>query len=112
MNCIAGLDASAILAAGHPVPEEIWHTQVDDALAAEGAAFDALIRLLAPFSEVAMVSEDYWKKARTTWEHPEEWMVFFGSETYGVAGSLILQPLSRKLVGFQIFEPIGSNEFA
>ena len=36
VNCIAGLESSAIIAAGHPVPEEIWHTQVDDALAAEG----------------------------------------------------------------------------
>ena len=105
VNCITGLEPSAILAAGHPLPEEIWHTQVDDTLAAEGAAFDALIRLPAAFSEVAKASEDYWKKARTTWEHPEEWMVTFGRETYGVAGSLIVQPLSRPLSGFQTFKP-------
>ena len=74
--------------------------------------FKSLIRLPAAFSEVAKASEHYWKKARTTWEHPEEWMVSFGRETYGVAGSLILQPLSRELVGFQIFELIGSDEFA
>jgi len=36
-------------------------------------------------------------------------LVSFGRETYGVAGSLILQPLSRELVGFQIFELIGSE---
>lgn len=54
-------------------------------------------------------SEHCWKKALTTWEHPEEWLVSFGRETYGVAGSLILQPLSRELVGFQIFELIGSE---
>ena len=105
VNCIVGLEPSAILSAGHSVPEEIWHTQVDDALAAEGAAFDALIRLPASFSEAAKASDDYWKKARTTWEHPEEWMVTFGRETYGVAGSLIVQPLSRPLEGFQTFNP-------
>jgi glyoxylase-like metal-dependent hydrolase (beta-lactamase superfamily II) len=104
VNCITGLEPSAILAAGHPVPEEIWHTQVDDTLAAEGAAFDALIRLPAAFAEVAKASEDYWKKARTIWEHPEEWMVTFGRETYGVAGSLIVQPLSRPLAVCQTFK--------
>jgi glyoxylase-like metal-dependent hydrolase (beta-lactamase superfamily II) len=105
INCIAGLDPSAILSAGHPLPEEIWHTQVEDTLSAEGSEFDAAIRLPASFSEVAKASDDYWKKARTTWEHPEEWMVTFGRETYGVAGSLIVQPLSRPLEGFQIFNP-------
>jgi glyoxylase-like metal-dependent hydrolase (beta-lactamase superfamily II) len=105
VNCIARLKPSVILAAGHPVPEEIWHTQVDDTLAAEGNDFEALIRLPASFAEVARASEDYWKKARTTWEHPEEWMVTFGRETYGVAGSLIVQPLSRPLPGFQTFKP-------
>ena len=105
VNCVAGLEPSVILAAGHPVPEEIWHTQVDDTLAAEGNDFEALIRLPASFAEVARASEDYWKKAHTTWEHPEEWMVTFGRETYGVAGSLIVQPLSRPLPGFQTFKP-------
>jgi glyoxylase-like metal-dependent hydrolase (beta-lactamase superfamily II) len=32
-------------------------------------------------------------------------MVTFGRETYGVAGSLIVQPLSRPLTGFQTFKP-------
>jgi hypothetical protein len=105
VNCIEGLEPSAILDAGHPVPEEIWHMQVDDTLASEGGDFKALIRLPAAFSEVAKASEDYWKKARTTWEHPEEWMVTFGRETYGVAGSLIVQPLSRPLSVFQTFKP-------
>ena len=105
VNCITGLEPSAILAAGHPVPEEIWHTQVDDTLAAEGNDFEALIRLPALFAEVAKASEDYWKKARTTWEHPEEWMVTFGRETYGVAGSLIVQPLFRPIAVFQTFKP-------
>jgi glyoxylase-like metal-dependent hydrolase (beta-lactamase superfamily II) len=104
VNCITGLEPSAILAAGHPVPEEIWHTRVDDTLAAEGGDFEALILLPASFAEVARASEDYWKKARTTWEHPEEWMVTFGRETYGVAGSLIVQPLSRPLAVFQTFK--------
>ena len=105
VNCVAGLEPSVILAAGYPVPGEIWHTQVDDTLAAEGNDFEALIRLPASFAEVARASEDYWKKARTTWEHPEEWMVTFGRETYGVAGTLIVQPLSRPLAGFQTFKP-------
>lgn len=111
VNCIAGLEPSAILAAGHPLPEEIWHTQVDDTLAAEGCDFKAVIRLPASFSEVARASEDYWKKARTTWEHPEQWMVTFGRETYGVAGSLIVQPLSRPLPVFQTFNPGDSLEW-
>lgn len=111
VNCVAGLEPSVILAAGHPVPEEIWHTQVDDTLAAEGNDFEALIRLPASFAEVARASEDYWKKAHTTWEHPEEWMVTFGRETYGVAGSLIVQPLSRPLAGFQTFKPGDSLEW-
>ena len=105
VNCIVGLEPSAILAAGHPVPEEIWHTQVDDTLAAEGNDFEALIRLPALFAEVAKASEDYYKKAHTTWEHPEEWMVTFGRETYGVAGSLIVQPLSKPITVFQTFNP-------
>jgi glyoxylase-like metal-dependent hydrolase (beta-lactamase superfamily II) len=105
INYIAGLEPSAILSAGHPLPEEIWHTQVDDTLSAEGSEFDAAIRLPTAFSEAAKASDDYWKKARTTWEHPEEWMVTFGRETYGVAGSLIVQPLSRPLEGFQTFNP-------
>jgi hypothetical protein len=33
VNCITGLEHSAIIAAGHPVPEEIWHSQVDDTMA-------------------------------------------------------------------------------
>jgi glyoxylase-like metal-dependent hydrolase (beta-lactamase superfamily II) len=105
VNCIAGLEPSAILSAGHPLPGEIWHTQVDDTLAAEGGDFEALIRLPASFAEVAKASDEYWKKTRTTWEHPEEWMVTFGRETYGVAGSLIVQPLSKPLAVFQTFNP-------
>ena len=56
VNCIAGLEPSAILSAGHPVPEEIWHTQVDDTLASEGNDFEALIRLPASFAQVAKAS--------------------------------------------------------
>lgn len=39
-------------------------------------------------------------------------MATHGRDTYGVVGSLILQPLFRGLVWFQIFELIGSDEFA
>ena len=59
VNCIAAIEPSAILAAGHPVPAEIWHAQVDDTLASEGGDFEALIRLPATLAEVAKASEDY-----------------------------------------------------
>lgn len=105
VNCIDGLTPAMIEQAGYPSPTEIWHTQVDNSLAAEGDAFpDAVTRLPRKFSDLAAVSEDYWKAARVRWERPEAWMEELGRAAYGIAGSLILQPLDRPLTGFQTFE--------
>jgi len=104
INCIQSLEPSDFLEAGYPLPEEIWHTQVDDMLAGEGGRFAATIRLPRAFAEVAMASDAYWEKTSTTWDRPEDWMTTFGRETYGVAGSLILQPLTLPLAGFETFE--------
>ncbi len=104
INCLQGLEPADVVAAGYPLPEEIWHTQVDDTLAGEGRRFDAVIRLPRSYAEVAMASDAYWEKTRTTWDRPEDWMTTFGRETYGVAGSLILQLLTMPLAGFETFE--------
>jgi len=104
INCLQGLEPADVVAAGYPLPEEIWHTQVDDTLAGEGSRFEAVIRLPHSYAEVAMASDAYWEKTRTTWDRPEDWMTTFGRETYGVAGSLILQPLSMPLARFETFE--------
>lgn len=104
INSVRGLDPAAFLDANFPVPEEIWHTQVDDASAAEGDFFpQAVIRIPVEFREVALASELYWKEAHTFWENPAEWSVTRGRERYGVAGSIILQPLSMPIPFFETF---------
>ncbi|MEI8309120.1 MAG: MBL fold metallo-hydrolase [Verrucomicrobiota bacterium] len=109
INCVAGLTPSGIESAGYPAPSEIWHTHVDDALSAEGHAFqEARIRLPRPFAEVAADSEGYRKAARATWENPEKWMEDLGRQPYGIAGSLILRPPATPLAGPETFESGGT----
>jgi len=104
INCLEGLTPAEIERAGYPVPGEIWHTQVDNRLAAEGNFFaDAAIRLPREFAEVAAASPEYWKEAHATWDHPERWMEELGRQAYGIAGSNILQPLEKPLTAFHTF---------
>lgn len=103
INCLPGLEPRHISSAGHPLPDEIWHTQVDDRLAGEGDRFSAVIRLPRDFAGVARASDLYHRATRTTWDHPEDWMTTFGRETYGVAGSTLLPPLASPLARFETF---------
>ncbi len=108
VNCLPGLSPADITNAGFPTPSEIWHTQVDDALAAEGTEFaGTMIRIPENFAAVATGSEAYWKAARGTWENPENWMEDLGHQPYGIAGSLILRPPAKPLGPFETFQPGG-----
>lgn len=103
VNCIPGLTPRAFQAAGFPAPREIWHTQVDDYLAAEGDTA-ATIRIPEEFREIALASDLYRQAAQTTWEKPEEWGLTRGRETYGFAGSILLKPLTSPISHFQTFQ--------
>lgn len=98
INAIEGLSPGDIEDAGYPLPSEIWHTQVDDNLAAEGNTFGGTpIRLPERFAEVAAGSEAYWRDARGTWERPERWMDELGRQAYGIAGSVLLRPPTKPI---------------
>jgi len=104
VNCLGDLSPSDFLQAGYPLPGEIWHTHIDDRLAGEGDRFSAAIRLPGPFAEAARASDRYRRDARTAWDRPQDWMHTFGREKYGVAGSVVLDPLAAPLANFDVFE--------
>ena len=98
IDCHAGPFARWLERRGLPRPELILHTQVQPEHCREADGFpEARILVHAELAELAAGGEAYWRKARTVWDHPEEWGVTLGREPYGIAGSITVFPPERPL---------------
>ncbi len=105
IDCPAADAASALQAAGLPLPERILHTQVQEEHCREWAAFPCVpVSVSAEARPVAERAAVFFQESETLWPDDRAWETL-GEDKYGIAGCMTERPPVKPLNVASVFAP-------
>lgn len=98
IDCATSEPAAWLKTLGLPMPDVVLHTHVQPEHTREGTSLPGSRILVAEAERERATDFPAWqRRARTTWDNPDEWMETLGREMYGIAGSITRLPPATPL---------------